>query len=112
MPASYFRYVQLCDAPTVWPETLPERLAQARDDRMLPGDGELGVAALLEELPAGIPASLEAPIAALADLPPLERARIGLASVRSFLSRRDDDGARHSDAARTILVNTDPLLNL
>jgi len=53
-----FSYVQLCDAPLAAP---PDEIHEAREDRLLPGDGELSLVELLDALPAGIPIAVEAP---------------------------------------------------
>jgi sugar phosphate isomerase/epimerase len=51
-------YVQLCDAPLAAPA---DQVQEARAGRLLPGEGELPLRDLLAALPAGIPATVEAP---------------------------------------------------
>ncbi|MGH3207386.1 MAG: sugar phosphate isomerase/epimerase family protein [Trebonia sp.] len=73
-------YVQLCDAPLAAPA---DQVAEARSARLLPGDGELPIAALLAALPGGTPVAVEAPQAGAADDPAsfATRARRALESV-------------------------------
>jgi sugar phosphate isomerase/epimerase len=75
-------YVQLCDAPAAAP---PDEVAEARAGRLLPGDGELPLRALLAALPDGIPVAIEAPQPGAAGDPAAfaERARRALESVLS-----------------------------
>lgn len=69
------RYIQLCDARRDPP--FPGDLRrEARGDRFYPGDGDLDLAGLLAVLPAGMPLSIEAPVAAHAGLSVIERARL------------------------------------
>ena len=65
LPASRFRYIQLCDAPEARPETAEELLHQGRFERQFPGDGGLDLFGLMAALPDGIPISVEAPRRAL-----------------------------------------------
>ena len=76
VPAKLLPYGQLCDGPLepVWP-TDDRARAESRTGRLLPGDGELPLAELVQMLPAGGVLSVEAPVSALAGLPPVERAR-------------------------------------
>lgn len=79
-------YVQLCDARA---EAPPAHLLrdEARADRFYPGAGALDLAGLLQALPAGLPLSVEAPSAAHAALPVMERARLCAEQTRRFLAR-------------------------
>ncbi|NIE77886.1 sugar phosphate isomerase/epimerase [Pantoea sp. Tr-811] len=65
VPPTYLRAVQLCDAPLLAP---PEGLIipEAREGRLLPGQGELPLVALLDALPADVAVSVETPSALLA----------------------------------------------
>jgi sugar phosphate isomerase/epimerase len=81
-----YPYAQLCDAPLAAPDGDRALYREAVDDRRAPGDGELPLAALLEALPAGIALSVEAPVRAMADRPPVERARQAIAATRRLLS--------------------------
>lgn len=61
MPADWFHYVQLCDAPAAPPANLEEMLFTAREARLAPGDGGLDLAGVLRRLPRETPISLECP---------------------------------------------------
>src|SRR5580704_16005394 len=52
-------YLQLCDAPLHQPPG--DAAAEARTGRLLPGDGELPLTALLSAVPPGTPVAIEAP---------------------------------------------------
>jgi sugar phosphate isomerase/epimerase len=72
---------QLCDAPAQAP---PEDLLahEARNARLLPGDGALPLSAFLDALPDGLPLSIEVPNAALAARGHCERARLAFDATR------------------------------
>lgn len=76
VPAELLPYGQLCDGPLdpVWPTDDEARL-ESRTGRLLPGDGEFSLTELIGALPPGGALSVEAPVAALAGRPPVERAR-------------------------------------
>lgn len=86
--AALFPYVQICDGPLKAPETLDERRQEARENRLLPGKGELPIHELLTALPLGIPLSLEAPTAALRGLDTLTQGKVAGAALRDFLSAK------------------------
>ena len=77
------RYVQFCDARAERPKSMDEIRRQAREDRLMPGDGGLDLRGLLGALPSDLPVCLEIPYAR--PMPPLERARLALAKCRPFL---------------------------
>jgi sugar phosphate isomerase/epimerase len=79
------RYLQFCDAHPGRPSEVSELIRQARGDRLFPGEGALDLEGLLRATPAGLPLSLEVPIAQ--KLEPFERARRAFQATRSFLSR-------------------------
>ncbi|MFO1322892.1 MAG: TIM barrel protein [Burkholderiales bacterium] len=88
VPASWFRYAQICDAPAQRPADLEGLLFQARAERMLPGEGGLDLIGILSALPRDLPVSLEIPMERLAKtVPALERARRALAATRLLLDR-------------------------
>jgi sugar phosphate isomerase/epimerase len=87
VPAAWFRYVQLCDAPAERPQELEELLHQARAERLLPGAGGLDLAGILAALPRDLPVSVEIPMERLAKtMPAVERARRALAATRKLLA--------------------------
>jgi hypothetical protein len=59
---------------------------QAREDRLMPGEGELDLAGLLAALPSDLPICLEIPYAR--PMPPLERARLALARTMPLLGKK------------------------
>jgi sugar phosphate isomerase/epimerase len=78
-------YAQLCDAPLATPA---DEVREARAGRLLPGDGELPLRDLLDALPAGLPVTVEAPLAA-ADA----RAGAGAGAAGAGARARARDGA-------------------
>ena len=77
------RYAQFCDARPGVPSDMQEMIRQARGDRLFPGEGALDLHGLLAALPAGLPLSLEVPVAR--KMAPLERARTALAATKRLL---------------------------
>jgi sugar phosphate isomerase/epimerase len=69
VPASRFTYAQFCDAPAhgPHPDDGAAIIHEAIDLRLMPGDGELPLAALLEVLPPRLPLSVELRSKALRD---------------------------------------------
>jgi sugar phosphate isomerase/epimerase len=61
IPAAYLHYAQLCDAPGWIPTTVEGLQHTARHARLLPGDGQIPLAALLDALQKPVPISLEIP---------------------------------------------------
>ena len=86
LPARFFRYVQICDAPAERPGDTAGLLRQARAERLMPGDGALDLAGILSRLSPDLPISLEIPNARLAKaVAPTERARRALDATRRLL---------------------------
>jgi len=83
---SLFSYIQICDGLSKAPTSLDERRREARQNRLLPGEGELPVKDLLNALPSGITISLEAPTARLRGLDYREQGKIAGEALRSFLA--------------------------
>ena len=83
---SLFAYVQLCDGPLRAPATLADRRTEAREDRLLPGQGEFSLKELLTALPPGLPISLEAPTRALRQFDFTTQGRIAGEALRSFFT--------------------------
>ena len=78
-------YAQICDAREIAPDTPAGRMAEARGDRLLPGEGSLPLAAMFAALPAGLPLGVEAPTREFADLPFAASARRAGGATRAFL---------------------------
>jgi sugar phosphate isomerase/epimerase len=86
VPASWLRYVQMCDAPAARPTTREELLYQARSERLLPGEGGLDLAGILRAVPPDTPISMEIPQERLAKtVPAAERARRAIAATQELL---------------------------
>lgn len=89
MAPAMLPYAQICDAPRVPPPV--ERLrAEARGDRLYPGEGALPLLDLLDALPPGVPLSVEAPHARHRDLSARERARLAFAASSALLRQREE----------------------
>jgi sugar phosphate isomerase/epimerase len=87
---THVRYVQLCDAPAERPSDVDTLLFQAREARLMPGDGGLDLRGMLEALPRDLPISLEIPMKALArTTPAVPRTRAMLAKARTLLAEVD-----------------------
>jgi sugar phosphate isomerase/epimerase len=81
---SLFSYMHLCDAPGTPPP--PDGLrAEARGERLYPGDGALWLSAFVAAFPPGTPAAIEAPTKRHAAASPLDRARLAGAACRHLL---------------------------
>ena len=86
LPAEYFAYAQICDAPVPAPTELPEILHQARAERLFPGQGGIDVKGLLATLPKTTALSLEIPRETLArTVNATGRARMALAALHKVL---------------------------
>lgn len=91
-PADRLPYLQLCDAPTVEARLSDEdAMREARTGRLLPGDGELPLHALLDALRPDVALSVEAPVAQYTDRPVAERAQLAYTALDRLLSEH----ARH-----------------
>lgn len=88
VPPSRFRYFQLCDAPRERPRDNDGLLQQARSARLMPGDGDIDLVAIVRALPGDIPVAVEVPMRELAKtVPALERARTIRAKTLALLER-------------------------
>jgi len=86
LPRTWFRYVQLCDAPRAWASDRESLIHEAVSERLFPGEGAIDLAGLLRALPSGIPIALEAPTATLArTTPAAERLQRAVAATRKLL---------------------------
>jgi sugar phosphate isomerase/epimerase len=87
LPRTWFRYVQLCDAPAEWSDDRDALLHAATRERLFPGRGAIDLAAMLRALPHGIPVALEIPMAGNAQtMPAPERLRLAVAAARDTLA--------------------------
>lgn len=78
-------YAQICDVPM--PPVDPDYGAEARDNRLVPGEGDLPLADLLAALPSDITVGLEVPMArrAEAGIGPEARLAPAIAAARALL---------------------------
>ena len=79
-----FAFAHLCDAPLKQPrvEDLP---TETRQQRLLPGDGELWLDAFVAALPPMLPIGIEAPSLTTAGLPVAETVAMNAAAARRVL---------------------------
>jgi sugar phosphate isomerase/epimerase len=90
LPPSRLHYLQLCDAPRAIPPTMEAILAEARAERLFPGEGGLDLLGLLRAVPRHVPLSIEVPTVTLArSVTAIERACCALAATRRLLARLD-----------------------
>jgi sugar phosphate isomerase/epimerase len=88
IPPERLAYAQLCDGPrTLRDASWVGLVNEARTDRHLPGSADFPLNRLLANLPAEIPISVEAPVAALAELPVTERLERAYRALQSFRDR-------------------------
>lgn len=85
MPAGRVVSAQLCDAPATAPSSIEAFLAEARGGRLVPGEGGLDLAGIVESLPAETVISVELP-SATDKRPPLERARAIFSATSALLA--------------------------
>jgi sugar phosphate isomerase/epimerase len=65
LPAEWFHFAHVCDAPPAVPPTNEGLIHTARFERLFPGEGGIDVHGILGALPAGLPYALEIPRATL-----------------------------------------------
>ncbi|GAA4461366.1 TIM barrel protein [Phytohabitans houttuyneae] len=88
LPADWFHFVHVCDAPPGVPATNEGLIHTARFERLFPGEGGIDVHGILAALPPGLPYALEIPRATLvAQVGGKEHARMSIAAAREHLDR-------------------------
>jgi len=89
LPASWFRYAQICDVATRAPPPTREAfIREATEERLPPGEGVIDLGALLRALPPRIPLALEIPQLGLArSAPALDRVKHAVAATRHLLQQ-------------------------
>ena len=89
VPPQLIKSVHLCDAPLAPPADL---VAEMRAGRLYPGEGGLPLFEILDSAPADVEIEIEVPNAALAGLPPEERAarahRAGVRFLEGYAQHR------------------------
>ncbi|MEV6636687.1 TIM barrel protein [Actinoplanes sp. NPDC051470] len=89
LPAEWFHFVHLCDAPPAVPDTNEGLIHTARFERLFPGEGGIDIHGILGALPPGLPYALEIPKARLvAQVGGKEHARLAIAASRAHLANR------------------------
>jgi len=86
LPREQIAYMQLCDARGKAPP-LEELAQESRNDRLLPGEGDLWLDALFDALPDDIPISVEVPRSVDRGRSARERAVIAGDAARRYLAR-------------------------
>ena len=93
LPAHWFHFAHVCDAPAGVPPTNEELIHTARFERLFPGEGGIDVHGILDALPPGLPYALEIPRATLvAQIGAKEHAHRALTATRDHL-RANSHGA-------------------
>ncbi|XVV08607.1 TIM barrel protein [Actinoplanes sp. CA-131856] len=91
LPAEWFHFVHVCDAPPAVPATNEGLIHTARFERLFPGEGGIDIPGILGALPPGLPYALEIPRATLvAQVGGKEHARLALSRARDHLEPRKD----------------------
>jgi len=86
LPAAWFHFVHVCDAPADAPATTDGVIYAARFERLFPGEGGIDLPGVLAALPPGIPYALEIPRATLvAQVGAKEHARLAISAARRQL---------------------------
>ena len=89
LPAEWFHFVHVCDAPPAVPATNEGLIHTARFERLFPGEGGIDVHGILDALPPGLPYALEIPRATLvAQVGGKEHARLAITAARNYFSHR------------------------
>ena len=88
IPPQRLRCMQFCDVPAAIPPTMEAIIAQARAERLFPGEGGVDLLGLLRAVPRGIPLSVEVPTHTLTKtVGATERARRALAATKRVLAQ-------------------------
>ena len=88
LEARLIAYAQLCDARPQAPVDQAGLMAEARGDRLLPGEGTLRLREFLDALPENLPLAVEAPTQELAALSFAASARRAGNATRALLKMR------------------------
>jgi sugar phosphate isomerase/epimerase len=108
-PAMRF-YAQIADGPREQP--LDRQMEEAGFSRMIPGSGEFPLVEFIRQLPDDAVLSVEAPVAALKSLPPLEQARRIVQATRDLIGEALGEGdARLVQTEFQSLTSIRPRLN-
>ncbi len=86
LPAWRMNYVQLCDGLANYDRSDDGLIKIARNNRLVPGQGNIDLVGLIAALPKNITLAAEVPNLELAKLPALERARINLQAIQALVT--------------------------
>lgn len=87
IPGERLRYMQICDAPAERPTDLETLIYHARNERLMPGDGELDLKGILRAMPSDLPVAVEVPMRTLArTVSAVERAKRIRARTKALLA--------------------------
>lgn len=86
LSASQMNYVQLCDGLAKYDPSDEGLIQIARNNRLVPGQGDIDLLGLIAALPENITLAAEVPNLQLAKLPALERARINLQAIKALVA--------------------------
>jgi sugar phosphate isomerase/epimerase len=93
LPAAWFHFVHVCDAPPTVPATNEGLIHTARFERLFPGEGGIDIHGILGALPPGLPYALEIPRATLvAQVGGKEHARMAITAAREHLEEVASSG--------------------
>jgi 4-hydroxyphenylpyruvate dioxygenase len=88
LPAEWFHFAHVCDAPAEVPATTEGIIHTARFERLYPGEGGIDVEGITDALPSSIPFALEIPRAMLvAQVGGKEHARQAITATRRYFER-------------------------
>ncbi len=102
-PTALVSMVQLCDGKAAAPTTVAGLQAEARRERLDPGDGALPLLDFVRAIPPALPIELEVPNALLSHLSATERVRRLVERTRRLLAEADEHqpaGPKRRAAAR------------
>ncbi|MBR8030089.1 TIM barrel protein [Burkholderia cenocepacia] len=85
VPSGLVEYLQLCDGLHGGPASAEGRQKEARTERLLPGDGEFPLHALLANMPPDLTLSVEAPSSVLRGLSYDEQARLLMKKAQPYI---------------------------
>jgi sugar phosphate isomerase/epimerase len=86
-----FHFIQIADAIGPIPRSRDELIRVAREDRLMPGEGDIDLDAILDHLPPAIKVAVEIPNSRLAKaMPDEERARRALETTLRLFDARDE----------------------
>jgi sugar phosphate isomerase/epimerase len=87
VPDDRFHYLQIADAEGAIPQSREGLIHTAREDRLMPGEGDLDLRGIVSHLPAGIPIAVEIPNSRLAaTMSDEDRARRAYEATRRLLA--------------------------